>query len=121
MRISDWSSDVCSSDLRNARRAVRDVSIDPPLGRRGQGQRPVLLSTVPQRLPHLLDPPACGRADCARAATGAGTADRKSVVEGKSVSVRVALGGRSVIKKTTSESTQIKLETQDKLYELNLR
>src|SRR3546814_16700393 len=43
------------------------------------------------------------------AANDAGAADRKSVVEGKSVSVRVDLGGRRIIKKknkTTERRTE---------------
>src|SRR3546814_3430915 len=32
MRISDWSSDVCSSDLRLALPLVRDVGAGGPLG-----------------------------------------------------------------------------------------
>src|SRR3546814_20310472 len=68
MRISDWSSDVCSSDLPFFVGPVRRV--------RGA-------------LPHPTCQPAVGW--CA--------GDRKSVVEGKSVSVRVDLGGRRIIKK----------------------
>src|SRR5215510_16527553 len=57
----DWSSDVCSSDLRRARRPYR--------GCRARGR----------------SSPPCSRA----------SADRKSVVKGKSVD----LGGRRIIKK----------------------
>src|SRR3546814_1174114 len=31
MRISDWSSDVCSSDLRRAARHLRNMAQPPPL------------------------------------------------------------------------------------------
>src|SRR3546814_20012874 len=93
MRISDWSSDVCSSDLgRVARR------------RRKPGQPPG------------------GHDACVGAGGAAGGAgdhgqpgavergggvffrpsDRKSVVKGKSVSVRVDLGGRRILKKKIS-------------------
>src|SRR3546814_20189279 len=108
MRISDWSSDVCSSDLRrlltpsnfpssrcndgeppqkfpwtqattqlrrDARRVdggARDRLV--PDHRRGVDRR-----QEPTRLPHQRD--------------------RKSVVKGKSVSVRVDLGGSRIIKK----------------------
>src|SRR3546814_12348994 len=42
MRISDWSSDVCSSDLIDLRQlAARGV--DPILERAGAGQRPQIL------------------------------------------------------------------------------
>src|SRR3546814_18106319 len=69
MRISDWSSDVCSSDLGILRRSI----IDHQHRQRhfAIGQRPAMNSWP----------------------------DRKSVVSGKSVSVRVDLGGRRIIKK----------------------
>src|SRR3546814_17687761 len=88
MRISDWSSDVCSSDLqrvvRHGLRAQRGV-----LAGRGAGGRPL------RRL--------AGRGLFRRVDVQPGDrrqqGDRKSVVEGKSVSVRVDLGGRRIIKK----------------------
>src|SRR3546814_12596388 len=94
MRISDWSSDVCSSDLAalaGAEASVRARALDmsftqvrAPIGGRisdrrvdagnlvagGEGAQATLLTT-----------------------------DRKSVVEGKSVSGRVDLGGRRYHKK----------------------
>src|SRR3546814_11955760 len=80
MRISDWSSDVCSSDLNSA--LVLDVG----------------LSTA-------MDDVAAAR-EIAEHVVGLGhrkiaiiLGDRKSVVLGKSVSVRVDLGGRRTIKK----------------------
>src|SRR3546814_12141060 len=70
MRISDWSSDVCSSDLSSsAAEGGRAVSVIADLG----VEQPV------ERVDHEVD--------------------RKSVVWGKSVSVRVDLGGRRIIKK----------------------
>src|SRR3546814_16825128 len=93
MRISDWSSDVCSSDLSRSRpRADR--------GRRTAAGRPAARPAAPRPpCPSVraaaagLPPEGYGR----RPASPAG--DRKSVVEGKSVSVRVDLGGRRIIKK----------------------
>src|SRR3546814_16932433 len=113
MRISDWSSDVCSSDLKcgeQRRRAHRPVGA-PPLARPAG------------RLASRFE---AGRAGPARrdqaarsAAAGGGDfrpwqyrdggprhqarrVDRKSVVWGKSVSVMVDLGGgRSIKKKKT--------------------
>src|SRR3546814_14518301 len=108
MRISDWSSDVCSSDLK----------VFSQLGRWKQHKKdgkPVLIGVGgcvasqegeaivkrapyvdlvfgPQtlhRLPQLID---------AQRASGK-PQDRKSVVSGKSGSVRVDLGGRRSIKK----------------------
>src|SRR3546814_16934781 len=114
MRISDWSSDVCSSDLElpalgialengNVRLdaladgtarisgSVRSASpdsapeagilrVDGSLGWRGD-QTPLVLRVHGDEV------------------LVSNTRDRKSVVEGKSVSVRVDLGGRSSIKK----------------------
>src|SRR3546814_21008407 len=86
MRISDWSSDVCSSDLAEPRAPLRAlVGLRP--GRLTGGV--AVLAVV--------------------AATGQEherQQDRKSVVSGKSVSVRVDLGGRRLIKtKTTNHTT----------------
>src|SRR3546814_4802780 len=72
MRISDCSSDVCSSDLgRKMAAAVPPASMVSPRRR---------AISLPCSIP---------------------TIDRKSVVWGKSVSVRVDLGGRRIIKKKT--------------------
>src|SRR3546814_17656240 len=85
-RISDWSSDVCSSDLGADR---HDAELHPAPGS----------AEIPRRL-HLHP----GDPDPAVAAGGSDQgsrlgADRKSVVQGKRVAVRVALGGRRLIKK----------------------
>src|SRR3546814_2777671 len=73
MRISDWSSDVCSSDLGDDAAAHR-----VPEGRQHEQRRAD--DERRDRDPQI-------------------DRDRKSVVEGKSVSVRVDLGGRRIIKK----------------------
>src|SRR3546814_19035540 len=116
MRISDWSSDVCSSDLLER----AGISAGSSLGGHAVigivlacftvlalfvvdrfGRRPVLLT-------------GCAGAAVALALTGIcfaiGVTDgaviialaRKSVVKGKSVSVRVDHGGRRIIKKKHS-------------------
>src|SRR3546814_17452908 len=94
MRISDWSSDVCSSDL-------------------GREQE---IALVARRIDRAVQFGAVGAFDTAdvmtgRERVGAQVArqleqigelrpqDRKSVVKGKRVSVRVDLGGRRTIKK----------------------
>src|SRR3546814_18338904 len=113
MRISDWSSDVCSSDLagdrrwqlllndrrgshrRNIRLNVFDhfTGYDDAVWRRAVGQFLQLhmtaenLSGYPMRR------------------------DRKSVGSGKSVSDRVDLGGRRVFKKKT-KNKQIESQKQ---------
>src|SRR3546814_12929649 len=111
MRISDWSSDVCSSDLPGD---ARDFVADLKQRIVGDEERVIALRWR-QKMHHhqrvrrdLL----CGDAkplhrlgqsrQCARHPV-----DRKSVVEGKSVSVRVDLGGRRNIKKKIKEKIDI--------------
>src|SRR3546814_16953911 len=101
MRISDWSSDVCSSDLaRNPKLLSRplDVAGVHPeglahqlhlqlLSRGGQvgNRRPVRAIGLAEVEMRSLDP--------------AAIRDRKSEVSGTSVSVRVDLGGSRTLKK----------------------
>src|SRR3546814_1045372 len=93
LRIIDWGSDVCSSDLAG-RRAVPPVGArlvrgKPPGCRAGwRGWRRCTTNAGPRRSP--------GSATCARYRP---CRDRKSGVEGKGVSVRVDFGGRRLIKK----------------------
>src|SRR3546814_5830164 len=87
MRISDWSSDVCSSDL------VLADAFDHPA--------PDLLAEVPG-LDVFGEDRALGVGLHHLGLVGHLGKDRKSVVWGKSVSVRVDLGGRRVIKKKSS-------------------
>src|SRR3546814_11044875 len=88
MLISDWSSDVCSSDLfvgvgqracstqhLNGDECVGGKRVVGGQGDRSEGERRATKSDRPRPL------------------------DRKSVGSGKSVSVRVDLGGRRSIKK----------------------
>src|SRR3546814_19639143 len=91
MRISDWSSDVCSSDL------FAHLALEPALDR--------VVEALPRHAVGevvLAGEPFVG--------------DRKSVVWGKSVSVRVDLGGRRSIKKknniTLSAVSVILITTQ---------
>src|SRR3546814_12813305 len=93
MRISDWSSDVCSSDLVATVPDRRRVAARRDLHARfyGQRQRCARLGEHVGRFGLHLGGvsghvPALGQ-------------DRTSVVQGKSVSVRVDLGGRRIIKK----------------------
>src|SRR3546814_8323590 len=79
LRSSDWSSDVCSSDLDLSR----------------SRQDPQRQARAHQRLRRTEEN------DAAATDRGRGThgrQDRKSVVSGKSVSERVDLGGRRIIK-----------------------
>src|SRR3546814_14273184 len=105
MRISDWSSDVCSSDLAaldNFQIAVHAI---------GDAANAELLSAIADlgesykgdrrwRIEHaqIVDP-----ADIAKL-------DRKSVVWGKGVSVRVDLGGRRIIKKKNKPMSTHQME-----------
>src|SRR3546814_15120005 len=97
MRISDWSSDVCSSDLIAAGRLAgkhdarrREAEIEHGLvrafaivERRGETveRRQPIIRTEADRVEFTAQP------------------DRQSVVEGEGVSVSVDLGGRRSIKK----------------------
>src|SRR3546814_12032900 len=125
MRISDWSSDVCSSDLDEAddpldlRRLHPDFGIGSTLTEPVQAKRPV-------RIDHDLDDAGIGqrrgdrrphrRAQHRAPTVGGDTAghwpgsvgpmvlppaaiDRKSGVWGQSESVRVDLAGRRIMKK----------------------
>src|SRR3546814_20481503 len=128
MRISDWSSDVCSSDLNDLADRVGDGRAEKPVLAQSDVERRQVDKSMADRgigaqlgavqgeidRPHMtrereqataddedldhrngMDPlrPEQQRHEIPR--------DRKSVVEGKSVSVRVDLCGRSIVKKKT--------------------
>src|SRR3546814_11755019 len=114
MRISDWSSDVCSSDLQlqvgdaatgdralvAAMRAFRLPAAKIPFADWPRQFWTLLLAT-----PELREQPqAPSWGSGFGPLAGVGRGDRKSVVEGKSVSVRVDLGGRRLIKKKTTNN-----------------
>src|SRR3546814_20631461 len=109
MLISDWSSDVCSSDLENIADAVAGVRWTA--GRRRGGRRlhgwHDLLSDPGGQIARRGDVKLFlatemigdgGHRLAGRGCNGSG-ADRKRVVEGKSVSGRVVFGGRRIVKK----------------------
>src|SRR3546814_14751086 len=91
MRISDWSSDVCSSDLAPAAQSLPGGS--------APGMRVRVLHHARWRNP----PDSSAHTGLHRHALACAglLRDRKSVVSGKSVSVRVDLGCRRIIKKDT--------------------
>src|SRR3546814_19482941 len=114
MRISDWSSDVCSSDLFKPNRELRPHSITIPLDIHSPEAITALAGTITMTPGTLsADVSADGRAllvhcldtgDPAGEVTGIKQryeADRNRVVSGKSVSVRVDLVGRRNIKNKT--------------------
>src|SRR3546814_19551931 len=100
MRISDWSSDVCSSDLTYCmkkfahlleERGVPWDRNDPLQSRVGKYVKALEAEREIREITRRIIK----------------SADRKSVVEGKSVSVGVDLGGHRIIKKknkTTNKS-----------------
>src|SRR3546814_19915838 len=104
MRISDWSSDVCSSDLpvlamanphhiRGLQANVLGAIIN---------EHKIIAGPVHFRKRNRHDRQTTGvSANCK-----VQRRDRKSVVEGKSVSVRVDLGGRLIIKKKKHKKKQ---------------
>src|SRR3546814_20704350 len=106
MRISDWSSDVCSSDLRYRLRADSLTALHSTEDLRR-------LQAVDRRL--LREHRFAGQPGFA-AALGRHRRsidqrlqwrDRKSVVYGKSVSVRVDLGGRRILKNKINYTTTL--------------
>src|SRR3546814_18278638 len=103
MRISDWSSDVCSSDLLNAAAlGSGGGKVDFSIGESeiGAGWHLALFHPINQVLQALLNDPLKGDKPVRRRAVRLrGHQDRKSVVSGTSVSVRVELGGRRILKK----------------------
>src|SRR3546814_11494607 len=109
MRISDWSSDVCSSDLSVPPEEIRRINavmtmvggqvvygeedfadLAPPLPPASHSWAPVVAFASPGMRTASVQPSVQHARSCQ---------DRKSVVWGKRVSVRVDLGGRRFIKK----------------------
>src|SRR3546814_15045370 len=125
MRISDWSSDVCSSDLTRSRSSrcrcrsrTRRRKPEPGPARRSRWAiAPASLLLCPRRshrLLHLAEQPdpAVLAARHAVEVVEKGTllrvgqpcpADRKSVVGGKRVEVRVNQGGPRILTKTKTD------------------
>src|SRR3546814_13113887 len=109
MRIRDWSSDVCSSDLGAQPQQVADreaqfgtvervemeaahapgIELTAHLGGHRRGDELARGRMIVEPFEQPIHPRRDRRA----------AQDRKSVVEGKSVSVRVYLGGRRILKK----------------------
>src|SRR3546814_17534739 len=130
MRISDWSSDVCSSDLRTgqesrqrprfpepARQQLPRLAADRanPLAEESHHLRLFRSAAQQERrrraggrrdgYPRL--PAICGRSEGTRTPTHRWwRQDRKSVVWGTSVSVRVDIGGRRILTKKNNTHTQ---------------
>src|SRR3546814_16590697 len=93
MRISDWSSDVCSSDLASEIRKLLPLRVGlneyPAEPEPSQPGIFVARNLPPNVYQIRVDP----------LPTASVKSDRKRVVQGKSVSVRVDIVGRRVLKK----------------------
>src|SRR3546814_3370692 len=91
MRISDWSSDVCSSDLIQLTKGPhsKDFSSDAILHQLFEKSQVIAMLLLTAHRGHRHD--VGGRVD------RRSMIDRKSVVSGKRVAVRVDLGGRRLI------------------------
>src|SRR3546814_18028822 len=98
MRISDWSSDVCSSDLV----AFSDFArLSQSNTFTGANQN---VSGTSARWT-ATDGGVTARLMAESSSSAVEVGDRKSVVSGKSVSVRVDLGGGRIIKKKKTSCT----------------
>src|SRR3546814_18929781 len=104
MRISDWSSDVCSSDLIRSSgvspEELRPFILDGARSSRDRaGEAPT--RTLRAEVHAWAAPVRWGGVvfEADHCTGGERDPDRKSVVEGTSGSVRVDLGGRRIIKK----------------------
>src|SRR3546814_13901408 len=111
MRISDWSSDVCSSDLPKIEEHLeknQEVLVQvtkESIGTKGprvtqQLSLPGRFSVFMPEVDHVgVSRKIEDRSERSRLKGIISDLDRKSVVTGKRVSVRVDLGGRRILKK----------------------
>src|SRR3546814_29110 len=100
MRISDWSSDVCSSDLHNTVQKDSILRLMKNTSDKKNYRR--LLAVIQKSNGRTFEDIAKEHGVSIRTVQrwiSAYLQDRKSVVQGKSVSVRVDIGGRRIIKK----------------------
>src|SRR3546814_13827302 len=119
MRISDWSSDVCSSDLKSASAPLPPTSsnlkVKPPAmpssaiagGLRAKTMASLIDVKKPIAFPTKASELFSSPERSSHGLSIVNIIDRKSAVTGKSVSVRVVLGGRSHIKKEQNNNTQL--------------
>src|SRR3546814_11539209 len=94
MRISDWSSDVCSSDLQGT------LSRDSPVGGRGTGT--TACHSFLHHTSHRDRVPGCPSDCCLHAIEQIGRASCRERV----CQYRVDLGGRRIIKQKTITNTR---------------
>src|SRR3546814_16401516 len=115
MRISDWSSDVCSSDLawradprQPEARVFRATSVlgHVQLAAAAEPCHPLQIGRVAPDLVAVVAPERRRQPPAAAdPLVGIADQDRKSGVEGTRVSVRLDLGGRLIIKKKKKKNT----------------
>src|SRR3546814_20897067 len=103
MRISDWSSDVCSSDL-DVLAELRERQLDRVRAGREDHVAALELDGAAVVLLQRHDVEGLPLAEDA---VRGDLVDRKSVVEGKSVSVSVDIGGSSIIKKNKTSEVHV--------------
>src|SRR3546814_16175412 len=117
MRISDWSSDVCSSDLVPQSDVVRrlgKIVCERDLVHQTVERRDVTRTLSDDRRRqigvdhhlHRLDAIAAPPWSTGRSSFAEPREDRKSVGKGKSVYVRVDTGGCRIFKKKTKQKPQ---------------
>src|SRR3546814_15208354 len=111
MRISDWSSDVCSSDLPNQQYVVSSQVNGKGATLKGvelAAQIPFSAFVSDGVISHfgVLANATFISSDADYTVQGPAVADRKSVVSGTRVSVRVDLGGRRIIKKKNKNNNK---------------
>src|SRR3546814_17874422 len=112
MRMSDWSSDVCSSDLRPSLAMPIFVEQGPASGAVPEGEREALVERAAGPPAERLGDVGVAGGEIAgqrlhlRAAAGPPPRVRQSVGVGTWVSVRVAPGGCCVIQKTKKQERQ---------------
>src|SRR3546814_17110894 len=113
MRISDWSSDVCSSDLflgrgdaglGNAAQHLEEMTLVATDGVEHGAPAQAFTGQLDDALRHLLQLLA---AEAGLEREARHVADRQRVVEGKSVSVRVDPGGRRFLQTTTTKTNHL--------------
>src|SRR3546814_18036432 len=120
MRISDWSSDVCSSDLR---RVVWPDSKTGGMSKPMSEEAYRLLSTAPRQddCPHVLPSPnhpgqhlTTGEYynGWSRALQAAGSRSEERRVRKEWV-IRVDIGGRRIIKKKNNHTNTIKISSSN--------